>query len=627
VKSDSIQNIADYSVLTLLLDSISQMIVILDNANNIKWHNRRVSKFFGKKITGEPFRGMFFIDPDELDKDKGNLKVLSTVPDKKNTDRILEHSIIKPPKKSKSQVRIVISEDVTEKIEHNKLLGFFMDFENLLTRLALESINIKEHDIDSHINKLLMIIGKFANVERCFLALLSAAGDEVSVSHDWYAPGFTPTVSSFKTGDIPLDWKKRRRREVYIIPDVEKVNYPPGVDHEMFFSRGIKSVRLTPLFSKNTCLGFLGFSSVKFMDNFSPELKSIFKITAELTLNLLERKLAYNQVSIAERIVSKSSGMLAYIDSNGFIKTTNEAFRKFYCVKNSNPENLSICSILKNRLGSRENKFIEFIRRSLKGEEIKTEIWFQADEKLRLLEISLHPTIENNGKTISVIFNSNDITDRVQLEARILEVIHKERKKIGISLHDDLGHDLLAVAIKSRLLADRLRSVSEEMSVEVYEIETALKNAITEVRRLSHGLIPYKNHGLEFREMIDAVVLTIERDYNLNCEFRIDETININDESIIKEIYYIIDEAVMNSLKHSGCNKIRIEMNPMNRMIELKIIDNGYGMLYASSKESGVGLDIMKYRARAIGGFLDVANHPEGGTIVRCVFNPEKIML
>lgn len=625
VKSDRIQAITDISVQNLLLDSISQMVVIIDNDNIIIWHNRRVLKFFDKTVTGKSFKQIFFIDPDRFD--KGNLKALSTVPDKKNTDRILEHCIIKPARKNKVPSKIVIIEDVTEKIEHNKLLGFFLDFENLLTRLALESINIQAHDIDTHINKLLMIVGKFANVERCFLSLISPSGDKMSISHDWCAPGFTPTVSSFKITDLPEDWKKKKRNEVYIIPDVEKVDYPPGINHETFFSRKIKSVRLMPLFNKNKCIGFLGFSSIKYTEAFPHELKSIYKITAELTVNLLERKLAYNQISIAEKIISKSSGMLAYIDNNGFIKTTNEAFRKFFFFKGNDPGNQRICSLLKNRLGSREGRFIEYIKRSLSGEEISTEIWFQDNEKLRLLEISLHPTVESEGKTVNVIFNSNDITDRVQLEARILEVIHKERKKIGISLHDDLGHDLLAVAIKSRLLADRLHSVSEEMSGEAHEIETALKNAMTEVRRLSHGLIPYKNHGLEFKEMIDAVALTIERDYNLKCDFQIDETINLNDESIIKEIYYIIDESVMNSLKHSGCSRIRIEMNPINRMIELKIIDNGSGIPYDLSKDSGVGLEIMKYRARAIGGFLDVVNLPEGGVMVRCVFNPEKIMV
>ena len=625
MKSDKNDIISDPGVQSILFDSIPQMLTILDKKNTIIWQNKKTTAFFGRSICGESFENLFFLNPEELHNPK--LRALSTVSNKKCVDRILEHNIIKHVKKNKTPVKIVITEDVTEKIGNDKLLGFLLEFESLLTRLALESINIQADDIDSHLDKLMFLTGKFANVERCFIALFNESGDEISISHDWCVPGFTPTVTTLKTGDLPQIWIRKKKSEVIVIPDVTKLKYNAESENGSIFSRGIRSSMLIPLFNKNVRIGFIGFSSTRSIDVFSSELKSIFRITAELAVNLYERKSAYAQIAISEKIISKSSGMLTFFDKNGLIKTTNESFRKFYDLTEAEAENLQITNLFKDRLGSRENKFLDYIKRSMKGEEIQTEIWYKDKERLRLLEISLHPNIDNTGDVSSVILNSNDITDRVQLEARILEVIHKERKKIGISLHDDLGHDLLAVAIKSRLIADKLKTQSKEMSLEVNEIETAIKNAINEVRRLSHGLIPYKNHGLEFNEMIDAIALTIERDYNLQCEFHIDETIHIIDESIIKEIYYIIDEAVMNSLKHSGCSEIKISMVPKNMMIALRIIDNGCGISEDYNEDSGVGLEIMKYRARAIGGFLDIKNNPEGGAIIECIFNPEKIKL
>lgn len=599
------------------------MLTILDDNNSIIWHNKRTSVFFGMSITGESFKRMFSINPEDLNNSK--LKALSIVPNKKGTDRILEHSIIRHEKKNEPAIKIVITEDITEKIGNDKLLGFLLEFESLLTRLALESINIPAEEIDSHLNKLLLLTGKFANVERCFIALFNSKGDKLYITNDWCAPGFTPTIKYILKSDVPRSWLNKEKNRVIIINDVQKYKYARDEGYNAIFSRGIRSSMLIPLFTKEKRFGYIGFSSSREIDEFSPELKSIFRITAELAVNLYERKSAYTQIAIGQKIISKSSGMLAFFDKNGSIKLTNESFRKFHSLTENETENMQITSLYRNRLGTREDKFLEFISHAIEGEEIKTEIWYKKNERLRLLEISLHPSIDNDGMAGSVIMNSNDITDRVQLEARILEVIHKERKKIGISLHDDLGHDLLAVAIKSRLIADKLKPVSKEISAEVNEIENAIKNAMNEVRRLSHGLIPYKNHGLEFHEMIDAVALTIERDYKLHCEFHIDETIHISDESIIKEIYYIIDEAVMNAIKHSGCTGIKIIMNPRNKMITLSIIDNGRGIPVNYYADSGVGIEIMKYRARAIGGFLEVKNHPGGGVIIECIFNPEKI--
>jgi len=66
-------------------------------------------------------------------------------------------------------------------------------------------------------------------------------------------------------------------------------------------------------------------------------------------------------------------------------------------------------------------------------------------------------------------------------------------------------------------------------------------------------------------------------------------------------------------------------MYPKNRMIALRIIDNGRGIPDNHNIDSGVGLEIMKYRARAIGGFLEIKNRSAGGAMIECIFNPEKI--
>jgi hypothetical protein len=44
------------------------------------------------------------------------------------------------------------------------------------------------------------------------------------------------------------------------------------------------------------------------------------------------------------------------------------------------------------------------------------------------MELSLHPDIDNSVIK-GVVMNSVDITERVQLETKILEVMHQERKR------------------------------------------------------------------------------------------------------------------------------------------------------------------------------------------------------
>lgn len=360
-------------------------------------------------------------------------------------------------------------------------------------------------------------------------------------------------------------------------------------------------------------------------------------ISRNITDKLRDKNLLRSMIqseNLLTKIVSKTSGMMAYTDSQGFILMHNESFAKFH--ENINPKNtervknikqINLAELYLDSISSGKENFIAAFENCKKGIESKTEIWTNKNNNLRLFEVFFQPIIQNMEIVTGIIFNSNDITERVQLEARILEVIHTERKKIGISLHDDLGHDLLAVAIKSRLIYDKLKKISPELSEGVREIETSIKLAIDEVRRLSRGLIPYKNNGLDLKEMLDAISITIEKEYKLKCNFSIDKKIDISDESIIKELFYIIDEAVLNSLKHSECSLISIEMYQENNMIILRIIDDGKGISHNNAKKAGVGLEIMNYRARALGGGLEITGNPTGGTTITCIFSPVKIQV
>ncbi len=612
----------DFSIFYKVIDISPHIICIIDENDIIKWQNSYALKFFGMDVTGKDVKVLLSIDAASMNNNKKGITKSRITNNKK--ELFFEHRIISAGRKTVPGLRVIISEDKTEQIENEKIINSLMQFESILTRLALESINIQFTEIDPHLNKILKLITKFADADRAYIALYTTPAHDLVISYEWCSGNFEPSVYTIKKDDIPPGWKRKKKNEAIMIPDVRKINFSKNSGKTKIFSRNIKSAMLIPLYFNNRTIGYLGFSSLKPINKFSDLLKTILKISGELIVNLYERKSAYTQLEIAGMIVAKSSGMLAYFDSEGIIRSSNEAFQKFHKINGSH-SGINVVDLFRKRLGSAAGveKILESINSALRGEEVKTEVWFRQESRVRLMEISLHPDIDNSVIK-GVVMNSTDITERVQLETKILEVMHQERKKVGIALHDDLGHDLLAVAIKSRLLSDKLKTISDELSTEAGEIENAIRKCIGDVRDLSHGLIPYKNYGLEFREMIDAVALTISRNYELKYEFKIEPGLDIKNENIIKELYYIIDESVMNSLKHSGCTSIIISIYSQKNMIVLKIVDNGKGISEDNENESGAGLEIMKYRARSIGGLLEIKNNPGGGTAIECTFSDKK---
>lgn len=61
-------------------------------------------------------------------------------------------------------------------------------------------------------------------------------------------------------------------------------------------------------------------------------------------------------------------------------------------------------------------------------------------------------------------------------------------------------------------------------------------------------------------------------------------------------------------------------MNVHNGRVKLTVEDDGKG-LPVELPRRGMGLHIMEYRTKMIGGTLEVQRLPEGGTLVSCGFD------
>jgi len=84
-------------------------------------------------------------------------------------------------------------------------------------------------------------------------------------------------------------------------------------------------------------------------------------------------------------------------------------------------------------------------------------------------------------------------------------------------------------------------------------------------------------------------------------------------------LFRIAQEAVNNALKHGRPTAISISLIAASGQLTLTIEDDGCGISAGSAGTlAGMGLHIMRYRARAIGGSLSVDPQPKGGTSVSC---------
>jgi signal transduction histidine kinase len=83
-------------------------------------------------------------------------------------------------------------------------------------------------------------------------------------------------------------------------------------------------------------------------------------------------------------------------------------------------------------------------------------------------------------------------------------------------------------------------------------------------------------------------------------------------------LFRIAQEAVNNALKHAAPSEIRIGLEQNEGRLVLEIEDDGSGLDESQPAADGLGLRVMRYRARLIGAVLEAGTAAAGGTCIRC---------
>ena len=191
--------------------------------------------------------------------------------------------------------------------------------------------------------------------------------------------------------------------------------------------------------------------------------------------------------------------------------------------------------------------------------------------------------------------------------ARIVEAGDAERLRIERDLHDGVQQRLLALALS-------LRRAESESATEPGRALDALRHgaveavgAVEDVRELAQGIHPavLSEAGLAaaIRALADRSPVPVD------LSLAIDGNIP---PRAAAAAYFVASEALANVVKHAGATAVRISATEANGVIRVAVEDDGQG----GADRQGRGLRGLDDRLAAIGGELEVADRPAGGTVV-----------
>ena len=243
------------------------------------------------------------------------------------------------------------------------------------------------------------------------------------------------------------------------------------------------------------------------------------------------------------------------------------------------------------------------------------------DGERRLIAWSSTLLPSHDGGPVSVIATGIDITERKRLEKTILEISAREQRRIGQDLHDGLGQHLTGIAFMSKVQEQKLVEKGlPEAAGDAAKIVNLVNEAINKTRELARGLLPVVSDAHGLMSALQQWAGEVEDLFAVSCRFHCFTPVLIHDDAVATHLYYIAREAVNNAIKHGHAQHIVIRLAAVEQQGALTIQDDGYGIGNTTPGTKGMGLHLMNYRARMVGGTLEVQSATIAGTMVTCLF-------
>jgi PAS domain S-box-containing protein len=225
-----------------------------------------------------------------------------------------------------------------------------------------------------------------------------------------------------------------------------------------------------------------------------------------------------------------------------------------------------------------------------------------------------------------------DISDRKELQRRVLDIATEEQRRIGQDLHDSTQQELTGLGLMAQHLHEELGAKAAEHEARLPEqvglwslaeaaakLATGVAEANRHVRLLSRGLVPVE---VEPQGLMAALAELAKRTTELHgvaCRFQCAKPVEIADVFLATHLYRIAQEAVTNALKHAQADTITISLQKVDGAIRLCVLDNGIGITDKRAATKGLGLEIMAYRAGLMGGTIQLTPGETEGTLVTCM--------
>ena len=211
------------------------------------------------------------------------------------------------------------------------------------------------------------------------------------------------------------------------------------------------------------------------------------------------------------------------------------------------------------------------------------------------------------------VANTDSRAQLAASRARVVATADETRRRIERDLHDGIQQRLISLALELRSAAAAGGAPGREEEARQQWIRTGhgLTEVVDELREISRGLHP----AILERGGLGPALRALARRCAVPVELSIDVSGRLP-ERVEVAAYYIVSEALTNVAKHAHASTAWVEASVTVGALRLVVRDDGSG---GADPARGSGLIGLSDRVEALGGRIEIASPPGGGTSLLAV--------
>lgn len=224
-------------------------------------------------------------------------------------------------------------------------------------------------------------------------------------------------------------------------------------------------------------------------------------------------------------------------------------------------------------------------------------------------------TIRSAIESIAVQFGG--VVERHRLNQTIVEGVGAEQERLGRHIHDTIGQELAGLAMSGQAVLSRYEESGVLDMSALRRVFVGLRETVERLGSLTDGLLPPSvlgHRGLQTG--IERLASRVSGLHRVTCDL-IGGFPEVP-ERMTRDIFLIVQEAVSNAVRHAEATAIEVRPSMIGRRLRVEVVDNGKGFTVESVASRERGLAIMRFRANALDGRVDIISAAGAGTKVVC---------